>query len=238
MNRLLGWDFFDRIYCITLASRPDRREAARRQFAAVGLEDRVEFLVAVKDEEEPERGIFFSHLHCLSTGLAAGARHILVFEDDILFRRFSAQRLRDACRFLQTSGRWDAFFLGCLVNGSRPSGDEAVAEVRYRCLAHAYALNRSFAERIVREPWQGLPFDNVLGRHHARFFAHRPMCAFQGLAGSDNTTVWIDRLRTLFGGLPLIQQGNEFYHANRGLIVALHLAAAAAAIVFLLFARL
>ncbi len=237
VSHRLGWAFFDKIYCITLDSRPDRMIAAKRQFAAVGLEDRIEFLIVTRDEEDPERGIYQSHLRCLSLGLEAGARQILVFEDDVFFRDFSEERLHQACRFLQATGAWDIFFLGCLSNGSRRTDQGAVVQVRYSCLAHAYAVNRAFAERIVQEQWRGIPFDGLLQSCEARYFALRPMCAFQRLTRSDNKTVWLDRLRNLFGGLSIIQRCNEFYHHNKGLIIALHLAVAAAAIALFLLAR-
>lgn len=232
-----SWDFFDKIYCITLASRPDRMEEAKRQFAAVGLDERVEFFIAAKDGEDPARGIYQSHMHCLTEGLAAGAQHILVFEDDVFFRRFSEERLREACRFLQQVGSWDAFLLGCIATGSRRTDGAGVVQITYRCLAHAYALNRPYAERIVREPWQGIPFDGQLHLCKAQFFALYPMCAFQGMASSDNETIWLDRVRNLFGGLSSIQRGNELYQNNKGLIIALHLVVAAFAIVLFFLAR-
>jgi hypothetical protein len=237
LNHPLDWAFFDSIYCITLDSRPDRMNEARCQLASVGLKDRVEFVVSARDNAAPARGIYQSHLRCLSKGLEAGAQHILIFEDDIVFRRFNAARLRDACRFLHAFNRWDAFFLGCLTSGSKRTNQNAVVQVRYRCLAHAYALNRPFAEKIVRESWRGVPFDAMLRRCNGQFFALNPMCAFQGLATSDNETIWIDRLRTLFGGLPLIQRGNEFFHNNKRVILALHLLIAAAVFSLFLFAR-
>lgn len=239
MMEPLGWEFFDKIYCISLNSRPDRMQAAARQFVAVGLEDQVEFLIVAKDDEDPERGIYHSHLHCLAKGLEAGARHILVFEDDVFFRGFSAERLGAACRFLAETGRWNAFFLGCLTTGSRRTPHEGVVQIKYRCLSHAYALSRPYAERIVQEQWRGIPFDVLLRRCcNGQYFALSPLCAFQGLASSDNDTIWIDRLRNLCGGLPLIQRCNEIYHHNKGLILASHLLAAALALVFFtLFVR-
>ncbi|WP_319587634.1 hypothetical protein [uncultured Desulfobulbus sp.] len=237
ISQRLGWNFFDKIYCITLESRPDRMREAKNQFALAGLDQRMEFIVVIKDEANPERGIYQSHLRCLSLGLEAGARHILVFEDDVFFRDFSAERLHQACLFLQATSAWDAFFLGCLTNGSRQIGQRAVVQVQYRCLAHAYAVNRAFAERIVREQWRGIPFDGLLQSCDARYFALRPMCAFQRLTSSDNKTVWLDKLRTLCGGLSIIQRYNEIYHNNKGLILALHLAVAATAIALFLFAR-
>jgi hypothetical protein len=228
-----AWHFFDKIYCISLESRSDRLMEARRQFASVGLADRVEFIVVQKNMDDQVKGIFQSHMSCLTKGLAAGARHILVFEDDILFRGYSERKLHEACLFLQETGGWNAFFLGCLTNGSTKTASAAVAKVKYRCLAHAYALNRPFAERLVREKWSGIPFDDLLRRCNDSFFALSPMCAYQGLAGSDNRTVALDRLRNVFGGLPFIQKSNEIFQNNKILIYALHLLFATLALVFL-----
>ena len=94
-----GWSFFDRAYCISLRKRADRREAVRAEFARVGLV--VEFVMADK-AANPEQGIYESHLLCLQRGQAAGAQRILVFEDDVLFRCFSADRLAQMTAFLET----------------------------------------------------------------------------------------------------------------------------------------
>ena len=231
-----GWDFFDAIYCISLDSRADRLAAAREQFAAVGL-DRVEYVIVRKDQEDRARGIFQSHMQCLAKGLAAGARWILVFEDDILFRRFDHGRLREACVFLREQRRWDGLFLGCITSGAAATTCSAVSKVRYRCLAHAYVLHRPFAERIVREQWRGIAYDELLRRHGGEFFAISPMCAHQGLAGSDNQTVLIDRIRNLFGGLPLIQRGNELFQHHKAAFVALHLLVIIAFALLILYLR-
>ncbi len=228
-----AWHFFDKIYCISLESRSDRLMEARRQFAFVGLADRVEFIIVQKNMDDQVKGIFQSHMSCLTKGLAAGARHILVFEDDILFRGYSERKLHEAFLFLQETEGWNAFFLGCLTNGSTRTASAAVAKVKYRCLAHAYALNRPFAERLVREKWSGIPFDDLLRRCNDGFFALSPMCAYQGLTGSDNRTVALDWLRKVFGGLPFIQRSNEVFQNNKTLIFSLHLLFAALALAFL-----
>jgi len=38
------WEFFDRVYCISLVNRTDRRAEAQKQFEKVGLQDKVEFV--------------------------------------------------------------------------------------------------------------------------------------------------------------------------------------------------
>lgn len=221
------WAFFDKIYCITLESRPDRKAQAARQFAETGLLHRVEFVVVARHPEDREQGIFESHLHCLNKGLRDNGRHILVFEDDVFFQEMDSRALREACNSLETAPDWQALFLGCITDGSRKMGDRPLAKITYRCLAHAYALNRPFAEHIARQPWSGIPFDELLRRQQTHFYALYPMCAFQGRAGSDNQTVVIDRLRRLLGGLPFIQKMNEMYQNHKATLFPATLAAVA-----------
>lgn len=218
-----AWDFFDKVYCISIAARNDRRERARKQFADSRLLERVEFVIVDKHPSNPEQGIFASHQLCLNRGLAAGAQHILVFEDDVFFRNIDFPALGDACAELSRIGNWDGLFLGCLTSGSCKTGTKSLVRIKYSCLAHAYALNKSFAERIVREKWRSIPYDTLLSQLSADFFALYPMCAFQGLAATDNQTVRIDRLRRLCGGLPFIQRMNEWYRNHKVQVVAVHL---------------
>lgn len=224
MNLCDTWKFFDKIYCISLDARIDRREQAKKQFAGVGLLERVEFIVVAKHHENRVKGIFESHMLCLKKGLEAGAQHVLVFEDDILFRSFDPQSLDESCSGLDRFETWNGLFLGCLTSGSRKTRTRSLVKIKYRCLAHAYALNAPFAERIVREEWSEIPFDELLRRNNSDFFAIHPMCVFQGLSGSDNETMVIDRMRRFFGGLPFIQKVNELYQNHKALIFVLHLA--------------
>ena len=219
-----SWAFFDKIYCISIDSRSDRREQAKKQFADIGLLNRVEFVIVTRHPENREKGIFQSHMHCLEQGLKEGAGNILVFEDDVFFQGFDAPALCEACIFLNGSTNWKALFLGCITGGSRKTETKSLVKINYRCLAHGYALNRPFAKRIVREEWRGIPFDDLLRRHSTDFYALYPMCAFQGLSGSDNQTVVIDWMRIFFGGLPFIQKTNEFYQNHKAPCIIVHLA--------------
>ncbi|MFT5699136.1 MAG: hypothetical protein ACI8ZB_001993 [Desulforhopalus sp.] len=223
-RQLDSWTFFDKIYCISLDSRPDRKEQATKQFAAVGLLPRVEFVIVAKHPVNQEEGIFQSHMICLKKGLRENAHHILIFEDDVFFQGFDGHVLYGGCSYLDSLRNWNALFLGCITDGSKKDGQKNLAQITYRCLAHAYALNRPFAKHIVQQGWSGIPFDELLRRHNTEFFALYPMCAFQGLAGSDNQTVVIDRMRRIFGGLPFIQKANEFYQNNKVVLLPASLA--------------
>ena len=218
------WSFFDRVYCISLVNREDRRAAARVQFARVGLAERVEFFLVEKDRENPERGIYESHILCLNRALAEGARHILLFEDDVVFARFSADRLARMIAFLRAH-EWDAFFPGCIASRLRKVPAAPVARARYRCLSHSYAVNRDFAAHLARRPWAGTAYDDFLREQTASFavFAACPMFAFQSDAPSDNDAwLHLDRRRRRLGGLMFLQKVNEFRLRFFWPIVLLH----------------
>ena len=219
------WSFFDRIYCISLKERPDRRDQASAQFARVGLADRMTYLSVERHPTDCEEGIYASHMACLRKGLAAGARHILIFEDDVVFERFSPERFAAALSFLRRQPDWQIFFLGCLVKKSRATAAPAVRTVTYRCLAHAYAIHRSCAEQLVQEAWAGIPFDVMLRRFKKGLFVCYPSFAFQSNAASDNLRLHrLDRFRRCCGGLQRIQKFNEWFHCHRAALVAVHLA--------------
>jgi len=230
----MDWDFFCKIYCVSVRERTDRRTEARRQFAAVGLLDRVEFYIVEKDEnpDEIEKGIYESHIQCIQKGLDAGARHILIFEDDILFDRFDPEKLKACTRFLQSRKEWKILLLGCLVNGLKPTGSKSVMEVKYRSLSHAYALNRDFAREIVSIPWPGFAYDCLFCRYNEGVYAIYPSIAFQSNSPSGNTKYLnLEKRRRFLGGFKRIQKFNEFYFRHRKLIIAANVAT----VLFLMF---
>lgn len=218
------WDFFSKAYCISLENRYDRRDNARRQFQKVGMGGRVEFVIVQKDPQDSEKGIYESHMACIRKGLAAGAETMLIFEDDIIFDRFHKERLACCVDFLARSNHWRVFFLGCIVSRVKATWSPSILEVKYRTLAHAYALNRSFAERLVTIPWQGVPFDSMLSQIDCKPYVMYPAIAFQGNTGTDNQRFRrLDKYRRLCGGLQNIQKMNELYHQRKVTIIALHI---------------
>jgi len=223
----MGWEYFDKICCISLDERADRREQAKAQFRSVGLSDRVEFVVVKKHPIDCEQGIYESHILCMEKGIRAQSGNILIFEDDIVFDRFSADTLEKCIDFLKTNVDWKVMFLGCMVKRSEKTDNRSVLKVRFRSLSHAYVLTREFAETIVKIPWQKVPFDDMLRNINIkddRMYAVYPSFAFQSNSRSDNQRYLpLDRFRRLCGGLRRLQKMNEFYHYNKTLIIGAHI---------------
>jgi GR25 family glycosyltransferase involved in LPS biosynthesis len=220
------WSGIDKIYCISLAERLDRRADARAQFARVGLADRVEFAIVEKHPRDCEQGIYESHLQCLRKGLEAGADRIMIFEDDIIFHRVTPERIARITTFLDTHKNWHMLLLGGLVNHSAPTDYPSIRRVRYRSLTHAYVVHRRLADEIVQQPWEKVPYDDFLkGLNDPQTYALYPSIAFQSNSESDNERYLpLDRFRRWCGGLQAIQKRNEFYHCHRWLVIGAHVA--------------
>lgn len=220
----MDWDYFDRIYCISLDERPDRRKEAKAQFGRVGLLGRVEFVRVQKHPVDCEQGIYESHVLCMNKGLAAGARNILIFEDDICFNGFDSKALQNAIFFLSTHKDWNILFLGCMVRGNKKTENESILKIRFRSLCHAYVINAPFAKKLVAIPWQKVPFDDMLrDLKDDHFYAVYPSFSFQSNSRSDNERcLHLDRFRRACGGLQCIQKLNEMYHRNRSSVIGAH----------------
>lgn len=225
-----GWDYFDRIYCISLEDRKDRRQAAAAAFANVGLTGKVEFVLVKPHPSNIEQGMYESHMTCLRKGLEANAKSIVVFEDDIIFDRFDEELFHQCIRFLQENPNWKVLLLGALIHSSRKTSNPFIQKVRYQSLAHAYALNRPYAETLAYQPWQGIVIDTLFRPLNNDIYAVYPMFAFQNDFISDNDQKYrgLERFRRFLGGLKRIQTANEFYQRHKFGVIAAH-------IVFVLF---
>jgi len=218
------WDYFDKFYCISLDEREDRRTEAKLQFGKIGLLERVEFVIVKKHPHNIEQGIFESQLTCMEKGIRAGADTIVVFEDDILFERFSPAGLKNCIDFLSTNPHWKALYFGCLVSGSKKTQYRSVLKIKYRCLTHACVFSRKFAESLVKLPWREIAFDDLLRSLNDEFYAIYPSFAFQSNLRSDNSRFLpLDKFRRLCGGLRRLQKGNELYHRHRTAVILLHI---------------
>ena len=218
-----NWSYFERIYCISVNDRSDRRNESVRQFKRIGLYDRVEFILIDRHPTNCEQGIYESHLDCIRRGLASGADTLLIFEDDVIFERFCPLRLNAGIDFLKQHSDWRLFFLGCMVKQSRPTQTPTVRKIIYRCLTHAYAINRPFAEILLNHPWDHLPYDGVLGRFRENVYLSYPSFAFQSNSASDNDRHRrLETFRRWCGGLRRVQKVSEWYYSHKTIIWALH----------------
>lgn len=218
-----NWSYFDRVYCISVKERRDRRRESLRQFENVGLADRIEYILVDRHPTNCEQGIYESHLFCIRKGLTSGANKILIFEDDVIFQRFCPLRFNAGIRFLTHRKHWNILFLGCLVKQSQKTGTPSIRKIGYRCLSHAYAIKRPFAQKLADKHWDQIPYDVMLSRFNANMYICYPSFAFQSDSVSDNDRhLRLDTFRRWCGGLRRIQKVNEWYHCHKKNIILLH----------------
>jgi Glycosyltransferase family 25 (LPS biosynthesis protein) len=235
-NQNDGWDFFDRIYCISLEEREDRRQAAAKSFAEVGLSGKVEFVIVKPHPLNIEQGMYESHMTCLRRGIETGANNIVVFEDDVIFDRFDAEHFKQCTQFLRANPDWKVLLLGALIRESHKTANPFIQKVSYQSLAHAYALNRPYAKALAYQPWQGIIIDTLFRPLTDHIYAVYPMFAFQNDFSSDNDKKYegLERFRRLCGGLERIQKANEFYLRHKFGIITIHVVIILSVMIFLL----
>ena len=222
-NQINVWDFFDRLYCVSLREREDRRQSALKEFSKVGLADKVEFVLGERDQYNMEQGVYESHMTCLQKGLEAGAKNIVIFEDDVEFDRFDPERLKSCTEFLKQHHEWKVLLLGALIRSSSKTTNPSVQKVRYQSLTHAYVLNRHYAETLAYEPWNGIVNDTLFRPLKDDVYAIYPMCAFQKNFTSDNYKYpGLVLFRRFLGGLKRIQKANEFYQRHKFGVITVH----------------
>jgi len=120
MKELIEW--FDRSYIINLLDRPDRRQQVTREFHRLGINvptQKVLFYNATRPADRGQfadvgtRGCFTSHRNILDLASKDHLRNILIFEDDVCFRRVDRALVRKLIDQLAVND-WDLVFFGYL----------------------------------------------------------------------------------------------------------------------------
>jgi hypothetical protein len=140
---------FGAVYVISLEERTDRRSETRSALLAVGQNpDAVNWFIAKKPAEKgvfPSRGVrgaFESHCSVLKQARDAGARSVLVLEDDIDF----PGGLDASLRRLDRTGDWDIvygghYFLDGRGPGHAANGYRRAAPAEEFIGLHCYAVS-------------------------------------------------------------------------------------------------
>ena len=161
------FDYFDKIFCINLDSRPDRWELAQTEFDKVGILDRVERVSALTTDEMPydprpiknrdacdllgQFACASSHNKCTKLAIQYEAKNYFAFEDDFYFREYNKDYLSTCINELPTD--WRLFSLGYndWSQHSIASYSTNLNKMYGFGLAHAYAVNGNMFEHINNE---------------------------------------------------------------------------------------
>lgn len=165
------FDFFDRIFCVNLDSRPDRWEESLSEFKKVGIDDKVERLSGViLDTNHPMKGrggvtssfrkiwhevTYENERLSVATMHGLKSENVLIFEDDVLFTDEAVESLSKSVSDLSKQD-WDMFYLGVSVDAGRSHESPAFERVtnsllrckNCQCL-HAVAYNAKILPHLL-----------------------------------------------------------------------------------------
>jgi len=128
--------FFDGIYCLNLASRPDRMEGMEKRFKHFDLNvERVNaipgaIVKSLWSAIQPTNKYFsnpnylacaISHVQMYATALARNQKHILVLEDDVRIHPISDGLTREL--FKEIPSDWDLLYFAYIPLSDDPRSD-------------------------------------------------------------------------------------------------------------------
>lgn len=145
-------EYFDRSYIINLEDRLDRRRQVEQEFLRIGMKipnETVHFYTAKRFTEKgnfPDigtRGNFTSHKEILRLANLDRLRNLLVFEDDVSFRRIDPAIVTQIVKRLDAE-EWDVAYFGYLSPSDDALTGPLVAWPADVLGAHFYAVNGPF----------------------------------------------------------------------------------------------
>lgn len=148
-------DLFDRIVIINLVERGDRRREMDQELRQIGLSlthPGIALFPAIRPKDAGDfpslgaRGAFLSHLEVLRNARDAGARRLLVLEDDLMIDPALGSSLHRLAHEI-TSDKWDFLYLGHMQAGQMPPHMETTRAPQ-QCL-HFYAVQRRAFDDLI-----------------------------------------------------------------------------------------
>jgi GR25 family glycosyltransferase involved in LPS biosynthesis len=169
-----------RAICINLKSRKEKKKYMKIQCRRKNIP--LKFFVATK-HENPKRGCLESHLTVMKEAIADGIKYLLIFEDDVKFKR-------KVLPLPEVPEDWDMLYLGGtvhrIVNRDNPNW------TRVMCwTTHAYIVNLT-NQKLVDKIMEADKYDGEIDRFylehvHKGFncYMANPMMAIQKQGFSD-----------------------------------------------------
>ena len=215
-------DFFDKIYCINLDSRPDRYKLAINEFSRWGVD--VERISGIDGNliQQNNRfigksgayGLLLTHIEILKNALENRYKNILILEDDVEFIKDFNEKFSE--KILMLPDNWDLLYIGGNNVFSRGkfqliSGDEnfVITHENYKTLnheictttwtqcAHSLGINSKFYEILLNEinDNMNIPIDTIhckLQQKKCKAYTFIPSLVLQRPSFSDIEGCYVD----------------------------------------------
>lgn len=130
----------DRIVCINLKHRKDRKKFMEKQRNKMGLEKMVYFLA--KKHKNPKKGCLESHLNIIKNSKRRNSGYALILEDDAKFlRKLEIKTIPDD---------WDILYLGGTIKETE-NYDMNWKKALNVWTTHAYIINPRIYDKLITE---------------------------------------------------------------------------------------
>lgn len=200
-------NIIDKIYCINLKKRADRRYESEEEFKKHNL--KVEFIEAVdghseyKKEGNPIRminchpaaeaglyGCTMSHKIALEKIVKNGFKNALILEDDVAFCDGINSKLETV--FSHTPIDYDILMLGLNIRSTPIVINNYIGKVSSAYCTHAYIITNEYSNYVIEllekmhpslEPIDSFLFSNIAGENNT--YASRECLAWQRESFSD-----------------------------------------------------
>lgn len=144
------------VYYINLDDRVDRRQQMENEFQVHGF---IGTRVPGIRHEQGVIGCGFSHIAALQQGIASGADHILIFEDDFMFSQVP-EVVHHVLQTVQNTN-YDVFLLGyCLFHKKSerlfPTSHPMFLKIRQAGCAHGYMVRKGYAQTLLKNMKEGI----------------------------------------------------------------------------------
>lgn len=185
-------NYFEKIYCVNLARRPERWELSKEQFATHGINaERCEAVDGTKHDRvgrmsHGEVGCLLSHLNILKECRDKNISNVFITEDDVEFHKDLNNLFS---QYVEELPEWDILYLGathalCYPYMDRPpiKVTDHVYKVYNAHATHAYAVNSSCYDLLIDfVSKMEDPLDVIYTKlqSHLRTYIFRPHLAWQ-----------------------------------------------------------
>lgn len=211
------FDYFDKIYCINLDSRPDRWNDIQIEFDKLGLRERVTRISAVtadeaigkssfklKNEIPGQYGCCLSHHKCLQDAMNNELDSYLVFEDDMIFGGGINDLSLDLSKF---DFNWELFLFGYVEWGTKNKENinEQICKIDKFGCTHAVGVKNNAFENLAEQFQRRVVDENTNRKNWFKridyfysfvcndIYALNNQVCFQRYGYSDITGDYIDR---------------------------------------------
>lgn len=153
----------DKIYCISLKDRSDRREFLKSQFEK--LDHEIHFHIVQKNKD-PIRGCLESHLDCIKEAKELGFNNILMLEDDILIN----EKILEDIKSINIPKNFDMFYLGYHVNDGLKYGKN-ILKLLSAQTTHAYIMNSQIFDYVINnieKEWNSITEWSIRNKYESR----------------------------------------------------------------------